>query len=311
MAGRQNPKRSKPDESDFAESSTSDYALTYFIPGEDIDTHVLLHYIGTWVDRAAKIRTGRHPTETKRTGFNVTSETPLTAKGLQDIVNDSRDWDNERQTKAFRKEQYPYAESKTAARRAKFGPSGPSKVSLGQSQDSRRREMTTEPMSHSDHVRYQTASAPGASGVSVAQYQPQPQTHSYHGGGVHSLPSTSMPQPGAHTYYNYNYSSTPAPGGGDMPSHHTPTQYRSDQQYGRYSPPARSNEDPPPYEHTSRHSLAPPKQPGQPEPDQPDPAAFDMLKTGSQMMRGNPTAEDYPSTRSVERRGTQDDRRRR
>lgn len=174
--------------------------------------------------------------------------------------------------------------------------------------------MTTEPMSQPDHMRSQTTSASGPSGVSIAQYQQQPQAHSYHTGGGYSLPPSSMPQPGSHNYYNYNYSSTPTHGGGDMPSHHTAAQYRSDQQYARYSPPARSPEEPPPYEQSSRLPHGTPNQPDQPEPDQPDSGVFDMLKVASQMMRGNPGSEEYPATRSVEgpaRRGPQGDPRRR
>ncbi|KIW23049.1 uncharacterized protein PV07_11281 [Cladophialophora immunda] len=94
-----------------------------FVPGEKLDTAVLVEYVAQYLDRAAKITSAHHPTDKTRTGFSVTGKGPLNAANLRDLINDSKDWDLERQSKEYRRNPYDYRDSDTAQRRARKGPS--------------------------------------------------------------------------------------------------------------------------------------------------------------------------------------------
>jgi len=55
-------KKVKRDDKSDSDNSDDDLQVHFFIPGEKIDTEVLVYYITKYVDSTARITSSRHPT---------------------------------------------------------------------------------------------------------------------------------------------------------------------------------------------------------------------------------------------------------
>ncbi|KAK4938011.1 hypothetical protein LTR10_021500 [Elasticomyces elasticus] len=274
--GSKSHKKVKRDERSDSDSEDDLQPIHFFVPGEGINAAVLVEYITQYVDRTAKITSSHHPTDKTRTGFNVLAKKTLNAVSLRDIINDSKDWDLESQSKKFRKDPYRYAESDTARRRARQGASKGGTARPARSA----RETSTEPESYR---RDKTASPSQYPGL-------QPQV----GSGYHQGQSRTD-YPSSNTYNIYNAVSATSY------SANVPTN-PSQQAPGTYSyaqvPKTVSDYPPPSYE------QAAPRGPPRPQtPSQPGPETFDRKE-----LSRNPSG-DVPTSRQGST--SQDDPRRR
>ncbi|KIV84754.1 hypothetical protein PV11_00513 [Exophiala sideris] len=274
--GSKSHKKVKRDERSDSDSEDDLQPIHFFVPGEGINAAVLVEYITQYVDRTAKITSSHHPTDKTRTGFNVLAKKTLNAVSLRDIINDSKDWDLESQSKKFRKDPYRYAESDTARRRARQGASKGGTARPARSA----RETSTEPESYR---RDKTASPSQYPGL-------QPQV----GSGYHQGQSrTDYPSSNTYNIYNAVSATTYSANVPTNPSQQAPGTYSYAQ-----VPKAVSDYPPPSYEQAAPRGPPRPQTPSQPGPD-----TFDREKPSR-----NPSG-DVPTSRQGST--SQDDPRRR
>ncbi|OAL21315.1 hypothetical protein AYO22_08038 [Fonsecaea multimorphosa] len=263
-------KRLKRDDDNDSDDSDEDLQpIHFFVPGENINAAVLVDYITRWVDRTAKITSAQHPTDKTRTGFSVLAKRALNAVSIRDLINDSKDWDLETQSREYRKDPYDYRESDTARRRAK---KGPSEGGTNRPQQPRgKREVTNEP---ADTGRQERATSTMAgSPPQPAYHQPQPQYSQYptHSQSQNIQPSPSpyyqgqtrpdQPSPSFNITVN-TATFAPRPG---QPGQYMPSAYQST----GYANVAPHESEPPPAYQQSMISRGPsnPQPPSQPGPD--------------------------------------------
>ncbi|KIX02477.1 uncharacterized protein Z518_08418 [Rhinocladiella mackenziei CBS 650.93] len=263
---KSNKKVKRDDKSDSESSDDDLQPIHFFVPGENINAAVLVEYITQYVDSTAKITSSHHPTDRSRTGFNVLAKKTLNAVSLRDLINDSKDWDLETQSKKFRKDPYRYADSDTARRRAR---QGASKGGTDRPQRQRReREASLEPAE--SHRRDRVTSPPSMSNV-PAQYSQypssQPHDFSRSTGGYYQQPS--RPEQGPNTYHTYNIHATSY--SANIPvsaSQYMQNPYPSSGGYSQIPNPDPSY--PPPSYEQSNTGVPPrprPLPPGHPDPD--------------------------------------------
>ncbi|EXJ90382.1 hypothetical protein A1O1_03483 [Capronia coronata CBS 617.96] len=266
--GSRSGKKQKRDEpSDSDESEEELQSIHFFIPGEGINAEVLVEYIIQYVDRTAKITSSHHPTDKTRTGFNVLAKKTLNAVSLRDIINDSKDWDLETQSKIFRKHPYRYSESDTAKRRARQGAS-----EGGTTRPAARQQQRTSSGEPTQGYRGERPSGPQPSvrGVS-AQYgtYQSSQPHPYQRPPVAYYPNSSRPGSAQETYNIYNtMASTSYTANSPMAGIATymPNPYGS-LTYSTASRPTALDYPPPPYEQSNTKGPPRPHAPEQPDPD--------------------------------------------
>ncbi|KAH0845075.1 hypothetical protein AYO21_01664 [Fonsecaea monophora] len=304
-------KRLKRDDDHDSDDSDEDLQpIHFFVPGENINAAVLVDYITRWVDRTAKITSAQHPTDKSRTGFSVLAKRALNAVSIRDLINDSRDWDLETQSREYRKDPYDYRESDTARRRAK---KGPSEGGTNRPQQPRvKRDVTNEPADGGRQERVTATSNVAASSPQPAYHQPQPQYGQYSG---YSQPHNMQPNPSP--YYqgqsrpdqaspslNITVNTAtfaPRPG---QPGQYMPTAYQT----AGYAHTPQHESDPPPAYQQSMISRGPsnPQPPSHPGPD-----TFDAAKAGgtsrnfpAQATRQGSTdsKEDFPRSQSAQDR---------
>jgi len=98
-------------------SDDDDEPVHFFVPGETIDVEVLAMYLLEFIDPTARIRPGPHPADRTRTGYTITAKSAMNASHLRELVNDSKDWNVENNSRSFKKEPYRYKDSSTWRRR--------------------------------------------------------------------------------------------------------------------------------------------------------------------------------------------------
>ncbi|KIW95602.1 uncharacterized protein Z519_04187 [Cladophialophora bantiana CBS 173.52] len=265
-------KRLKRDDDNDSDDSDDDLQpIHFFVPGENINAAVLVDYITRWVDRTAKITSSQHPTDKARVGFSVLARRALNAVSIRDIINDSRDWDLETQSREYRKEPYDYRESDTARRRAK---KGPSEGGTNRPQQPRvKREGTNEPADSGRQERAAMTSNTPASPPQSAYHHPQPQFSQYP---AHSQPQGIQQSPSPY-YQGQSRSDQPSPSFNitvntatfaprpGQPGQYMPGAYQT----AGYAQIAHAEADPPPAYQQAMISRGPsgPQPPSQPGPD--------------------------------------------
>ncbi|KAJ9606629.1 hypothetical protein H2200_008637 [Cladophialophora chaetospira] len=257
-------RQKRDDENDSDDSGDDDIQpIHFFVPGENINAAVLVEYINRYVDRTAKITSAQHPTDKTRTGFNVSAKRALNAVSIRDLINDSKDWDLETQSREYRRNPYDYRESDTAKRRGK---KGPTEGGTNRPQQPRgKRETTTEPQDGGRReMQPITSGGPAQSQYQAASYnqyssQSQPysaQTTSY---GYHQPGRTDQGPTNINITMN---AAALAPGRVGQPGQF-PSTYNTSS-YGQS--PRQESEPPPAYQPsvTSRGGggAQPPAQPG-------------------------------------------------
>ncbi|ETI22557.1 hypothetical protein G647_06633 [Cladophialophora carrionii CBS 160.54] len=290
QSSKSGKRQKRDDDNDSDESADDDIQpIHFFVPGENINAAVLVEYINRYVDRTAKITSAQHPTDKNRTGFNVSAKRSLNAVSIRDLINDSKDWDLETQSREYRRNPYDYRESDTAKRRAK---KGPSEGGTNRPQQPRaRRETTAEPQDVGRQERGPVQPS-GGSGASQPHYQAQYAQYS----------SQSQPQNVQASSYGYTQPTSPptninitmnaaafAPSRAGQPAQYPAATYTS----GGYAHPTHQESEPPPaYQPsiTSRGGGSGPQPPAQPGPD-----TFDADK---------PAISRSQSAQQQERRGS-------
>ncbi|KIW19767.1 hypothetical protein PV08_00341 [Exophiala spinifera] len=273
MSKQSSSKKQKRDGDSDSDIDDDLQAIHFFVPGENINAAVLVDYITQYVDRTARITTGHHPMDKSRTGFSILAKKALNAVSLRDIINDSKDWDLETQSKKFRKDPYRYADSDTARRRAHQGAS-----KGGTARPAQRRESTAEP----EPYRRDKMASP-TMGNAPGQYQYQgsqaPNPAAYY-----KPPQRPEYASSNYTIYNtVNATSYSA----NIPAN--PASYSTSQYQGGYAGSQKPYSDlpPPSYDQAAPRGPPRPQTPGQPDPD-----TFDREENP----RGN-QARDVPASR--------------
>ncbi|KIW32301.1 hypothetical protein, variant [Cladophialophora immunda] len=285
-------KRLKRDDDNDSDDSDEDLQpIHFFVPGENINAAVLVDYITRWVDRTAKITSAQHPTDKTRTGFNILAKRALNAVSIRDLINDSRDWDLETQSREYRKDPYDYRESDTARRRAK---KGPSEGGTNRPQQPRvKRDAANEPADTGRQERATMTSNMPGSPPQPGYHQPQP--HPYYQGQARP----DQPSPSFNITVN-TATFAPRPG--------QPGQYlTSGYQTAGYAHIGQHESDPPPAYQQSTISRGPS---GPQPPSQPGPDTFDADKAvtsrhfPAQATRQGSTdsKEDFPRSHSAQDR---------
>ncbi|KAK5231428.1 hypothetical protein LTR99_000255 [Exophiala xenobiotica] len=246
---------------DHSESDSNDddslQPIHFFVPGENINAAVLVDYITQYVDKTAKITSSHHPTDKTRTGFNVLAKKTLNAVSLRDIINDSKDWDLETQSKRFRKDPYRYADSDTARRRGRQGASRGGTARPAQQRSTR--EASTEPETY----RRDKATGPATMGNVPAQYSYQGSQSPTAGGYYQPAPKSEY---GSSTNYIYNTVNATSYSA-NVPAN--TAQYPTGQYQSAYPQPQKPYADlqPPSYEQAVPRGPPRPQSPGNPDPD--------------------------------------------
>ncbi|ETN46966.1 uncharacterized protein HMPREF1541_01156 [Cyphellophora europaea CBS 101466] len=107
-------------------SDSEDESLTHiqcWIPAASIDLVVLAIYLKEFIDDTATIKPSPNPQDTSKQGYTIGARNTLSVSGCRDIIEDSRTWEKEKQSRDYRKDPYPYNDSDTWYNRRKKGAS--------------------------------------------------------------------------------------------------------------------------------------------------------------------------------------------
>ena len=82
---------------------------------------VLAAYLRSFIDGTASVKPSRHPSDKERLGFTVGASATLGREALEDLIEDTRAWDKEQNTREFEDRPYDYQDSDTWTRRKRLG----------------------------------------------------------------------------------------------------------------------------------------------------------------------------------------------
>ncbi|ETN37901.1 uncharacterized protein HMPREF1541_07524 [Cyphellophora europaea CBS 101466] len=105
-------RRQDPDEDVDYESDESDLVhIQCWIPSANIDLTALATYLREYVDNTATIKPSQSPADATKAGYTISARKTLSVAECRDIIEDSRAWEKERQSREYRREPYSYSES--------------------------------------------------------------------------------------------------------------------------------------------------------------------------------------------------------
>lgn len=114
---RRGQKRNKGWDTDESDSSSEDENLHFRAPGERIDGDVLIMFVREFIGTKAEIRSSTHPTDRSREGRNICTKRFQIPEHMRALINDTKDWERERNSTNFKMSPYTYANSDTWQRR--------------------------------------------------------------------------------------------------------------------------------------------------------------------------------------------------